>query len=86
MNIWRAFFSVVLAGIISKVTYLQVDFFQYKFYSEGQFVPSSLFIYFLDILLFVLIYAALYFFIPRFLEWRMSAQYNSAQEGKPKES
>ena len=61
MNIWRAFFSVVLAGIISKVTYLQVDFFQYKFYSEGQFVPSSLFIYFLDILLFVLIYAALYF-------------------------
>ena len=48
MNIWRAFFSVVLAGIISKVTYLQVDFFQYKFYSEGQFVPSSLFIYFVD--------------------------------------
>ena len=85
MNIWLAFFSVVLAGIISKVTYLQVDFFQYKFYREGQFVPSSLFIYFVDILLFVLIYAALYLFIPRFLEWRMSAQYKSVREGKPKE-
>jgi large-conductance mechanosensitive channel len=85
MGYWRVFFAVIIAWIIGKVTYLQLDFFQYKFFIEGQFVFSSLLKYILDVLLFVIIYATIYFSIPRIQQWRMRVRYEAAQKERAKE-
>lgn len=85
MGIWRVLFAVVIAWIISSFTYLQLDFFQYKFFNDGQFVLTSLLKYILDVLLFVIIYATIYFSIPRIQQWRMRARYEAAQKQRAKE-
>jgi large-conductance mechanosensitive channel len=85
MSFWEAFFAVIIAWIISELTYLQLDFFQYNFFNDGQFVLTSLFKFILDILLFVIIYAAIYFSIPRLKQWRMRAKYEAAQKERAKE-
>ena len=85
MSFWRVLFAVVVAWIISGFTYLQLDFFQYKFFKDGQFVMTSLFKYILDVLLFVIIYATVYFSVPRFQQWRMRAKYDAAQKERAKE-
>ena len=85
MRLLRVLFAVIVAWIISGFTYLQLDFFQYKFFNNGQFVMTSLFKYILDVLLFVIIYATIYFSIPRIQQWRMRARYEAAEKQRAKE-
>ena len=85
MNFRRVLFAVILAWIISGLTYLQLDFFQYKFFNEGQFILTSFFKFILDVLLFVIIYGTIYFSIPRIKQWRMRAKYDAAQKERAKE-
>ena len=46
---------------------------------------TSLFKYILDVLLFVIIYATIYFSIPRIQQWRMRARYEAAEKQRAKE-
>ncbi|MDX1805465.1 MAG: hypothetical protein R3267_00390 [Paenisporosarcina sp.] len=85
MSFWQAFFAVIVAWVISELTYLQLDFFQYTFFNDGEFVLTSLLKFILDVFLFVIIYAAIYFSIPRLKQWRMRAKYEAAKKERANE-
>lgn len=85
MTFWKAVAAFISAWLISNFTYLLLPFFQYKLFSDGQFVWESLFKFVLDIALFVVLYVGMYYLISFIQSWRMRARYEAAQKERAKE-
>lgn len=80
MSFWKLFFSIIIAQIIADVTYLNLAFFQYDniLYNGYSWISIGKFI--VEVLIFGLIFSAIYFLLENFPKWRMRAKYEAAQK------
>jgi hypothetical protein len=85
MTFGKAVAAFISAWLISQFTYLQLEFFQYNLFSDGQFVWAALFKFVLDVLLFVILYVGMYYLISFIQSWRMRARYEAGQKERAKE-
>lgn len=84
MTFWKVASSFASAWLISKYTYLQLEFFQDKFYIGSPFDWVSFFKLILDVLLFVAIYAGMYYLITFIQSWRMRSRYEAGLKEREK--
>lgn len=85
MGFWRAFFVFMVTNVISKLTYLKMDFFKYKLFTHVDFIWTSFFKFLLEGIIFIIIFLALNYLFEYIQKWRMSSRYYSAEKNRTKE-
>lgn len=76
---WKVFIAFIIINIFASLTFLNLDFFQYSFFINGEFQWVSLFKFILEVLICTPVFMGVYFLMENIPKWRMAAKYKAAE-------
>ncbi|QBP42742.1 hypothetical protein [Paenisporosarcina antarctica] len=83
MGFWKLFFSFIITYTLSNLTFLHMEFFHYKIFSELTVINLAKLL--IELFIFACIYMTVYFLFEHAPKWVMRYKYDLAEKERLKQ-